>query len=218
MEHFVVWYNLIFYIPLAIGLLFVLGAGFDFGHDIHTDAHADADHDACTDHDSDSDHDHEGSRLGGRMLGFLGFGKVPVAISFMALFLIFGGTGLITNIILGFLINVWGGFAILSVATAVVCAFFGTAFVSRFVSQVMPTTETTSVTKHDLLGCSGKVILEDSTSNPPQGIAQILNANGDMYQIRYISDKPLPYGSKILTIDYDQQSDRFTVEPDPTAG
>lgn len=224
MEHFIVWYNLIFYIPLAIGLLFALGAGLDFGHDIHTDAHADvhadADHDASADNDADHDaeHDNEGPRIGSRVLGFLGFGRVPVAISLMALFLIFGGAGLIANTILGFLINVWGGFAVLSVAAAVICAFFGTAFVSRLVSRVMPTTETTSVTKHDLLGCSGKIILEDSTSSPPQGIAQITNANGDMYQIRYISDKPLPYGTKIFTIDYDQQTDRFTVEPDPTAG
>ena len=38
MEQFLSWYNLIFYLPLAIGVLFALGAGMDFGHaDIHGD-------------------------------------------------------------------------------------------------------------------------------------------------------------------------------------
>jgi hypothetical protein len=213
MEQFIVWYNLIFYIPLAIGVLFALGAGVDLGHDVEADVHADVHADVNADHDSN--HDHDGETHG--VLGFLGIGKVPLAISMMALFLIFAGTGLIANIIFGALIKVWSGFALLSVAAAVVVAFFGTAFVSRTVARWMPTTETDSVTKHDLIGCSGKITLDSADKNS-LGIAQIHNRKGDMFQIRCKSEKPLAYGAKILTIDYDSTADYFTVELDPTVG
>jgi len=211
MEQFIVWYNLMFYLPLAIGILFALGAGLDLGHDveIHGDVHADV----HADHDSNHDHDSETHGI----LGFLGIGKVPLAISMMALFLIFAGTGLIANIILGFLIKAWSGFALLSIGAAVVVSFFGTAFVSRTVARWMPTTETDSVTKHDLIGCSGNIIL-DSSGKDYLGIAQIHNRKGDMFQIRCKSDKPLAYGAKILTIDYDSTTDHFTVDLDPTVG
>ncbi|MCK9567586.1 YqiJ family protein [Candidatus Pacearchaeota archaeon] len=208
MEQFLAWYNLIFYLPLAIGVLFALGAGIDLGHDV--ELHGDVD--VHADHDAEHDHDGDGETHG--ILGFLGIGKVPLAISMMALFLIFAGTGLIANIIFGFLIKAWSGFALISVGAAVVVSFFGTAFVSRTVARWMPTTETDSVTKHDLLGCSGKVILECS----PKGIAQIHNRKGDMFQIQCKSDQPLEYGAKIITIDYDSASDYFTVELDPTVG
>ena len=212
MEQLFAWQNLIFYLPLAIGLLFALGAGMDFGHDadVHADVHADIHADA----DGDADHDHDGGSSHNAVLGFLGIGRVPLAISFMAMFLIFAGTGLITNIIIGFLINAWSGFALISVAAAVVVSFFGTAFVSRSIARIMPTTETDSVTKHDLLGCSGKIIL-DSTSSDSIGIAQIINRKGDMYQIQCKSDKPIAYGTKILTIDYNSKTDCFTVDIDP---
>jgi membrane protein implicated in regulation of membrane protease activity len=223
MEQFIEWYNLIFYLPLAIGLLFALGAGVDFGHDIphgdvHADIHADADHDA--------EHDHDGEGTQNSILGFLGIGRVPLAISFMALFLIFAGTGLICNIVIGFLIKAWSGFALISIGVALIASFFGTAFVSRMVSRVMPTTETDSVTKHDLLGCAGTITLDcvGASSASPDGrvqktnalgMAQITNSKGTMYQIRCVSDKPLLYGTKIITIDYDSKADCFTVDVDP---
>ena len=223
MEQFMEWYNLIFYLPLAIGLLFALGAGIDFGHDVsHGDVHADMPADA----DHDVEHDHDGEVTQNSILGFLGIGRVPLAISFMALFLIFAGTGLIFNTILGFLIRVWSGFALISIVAALISSFFGTAFVSRIVSRVMPTTETDSVTKHDLLGCFGTITLDciGSSSASPDGrifktsalgMAQISNSKGTMYQIRCVSDKSLMYGTKIITIDYDSKTDCFTVDVDP---
>lgn len=206
MTDFLKWYNLIFYLPMAIGLLSVLGIGFSgVGHDVgvHADVHAD--------HDADGGHDGDGQ--GVWILGFLGIGRVPIAISVMSLFLIFAGTGICMNILLSKLIEVWGGFALASVGVALVASFFGTAFVSRMVSKYMPTTETDSVVKLDLLGCTGVTTLPCDSNG---GLAQIRNKNGDLYQIQCKSDQPIPKGVQVLTIEYHESSDSFTIVVDPT--
>ena len=214
MSDFLEWYNLIFYIPLAIGLLSVVGVGFSgVGHDVgvHADVHADFHADA----DSDTDGDHDGESQGNWLLGFLGIGRVPIAISFMTLFLIFAGTGICMNILLGVLIKFWSGFACISVFVATVVMFFGTAFVSRTVTRFMPTTETDSVRKVDLIGCIGTVTLDcDKTG----GLAQITNKKGDRYQIQCRADKLIPKGTPIITYEYNEASDVFTVVVDPTVG
>jgi membrane protein implicated in regulation of membrane protease activity len=214
MSDFMEWYNLIFYIPLAIGILSVLGIGFSgVGHDvgIHGDIHGDLHVDS--DHDADGDHDGEGQSTWGWVLGFLGFGRVPIAISFMSLFLIFGGTGICINTLISALINIWSGFALVSVSVALVVMFFGTAFVSRTVGRFMPTTETDSVRKSDLIGCTGTVTLNCDKSG---GLAQIRNKRGDLYQVQCRSDKPIAKGTPILTYEYSESSDVYTVITDPT--
>jgi hypothetical protein len=212
MSDFFKWYNLIFYIPLAIGILSVVGVGFSgVGHDvgIHGDIHGDADSDT----DGDSDGDNDGDSQGNWILGFLGIGRVPLAISLMTLLLIFSGTGICMNTLLGSLIKMWSGFALVSVAVATIVMFFGTAFVSRTVGKLMPTTETDSVKKVDLIGCTGTVTLACDSSS---GLAQICNRSGDRYQVQCRSDKPIPKGTPILTFEYNEVLDVYTVVIDPT--
>jgi hypothetical protein len=210
METVLKWYNLMFYIPLAMAILSALGAGFE--HDIHGDADIHGDIHADGDQDADQDSEHTG--LGMRFLGFLGFGKVPLAISLMTLLLLYAGTGLMCNTILKPAIDLFSGFALISVAVAVFVTFFGTAFVSRTIGRLLPTTETNSVKKNDLVGCSGKIILD--CNQVGIAIAQIKNRSGGLYQIQCKSDIKLDFGMKILTIDYDSTSDFFTVVQDPT--
>lgn len=216
MSDFLKWYNLIFYVPMAIGLLSVLGIGFSgVGHDVglHADVHGDfhADHDAGGDQDGDRD----GEGQENWILGFLGIGRVPIAISFMSLFLIFAGAGICMNILLSKLIELWSGFAFASIVVALISTFFGTAFVSRLVGRFMPTTETDSVCKMDLIGCTGVATLPCDSSG---GLAQIRNKKGDLYQVQCKSDHLIPKGSPILTIEYHESSDSFTVVVDPTVG
>jgi membrane protein implicated in regulation of membrane protease activity len=133
----------------------------------------------------------------------------------MSLFLIFAGVGICMNIVLGRLIELWSGFAMASVVVALISTFFGTAFVSRIVGRIMPTTETDSVKKVDLIGCSGTATLPCDSSG---GLAQIRNTKGDLYQIQCKSETPIPKGSPIMTLEYDGASDVFTVIVDPTFG
>jgi len=214
MSDFLKWYNLIFYVPMAIGLLSVLGIGFSgVGHDVglHADVHGDFHPDHDTGGDQDGDHDWQGNWI----LGFLGIGRVPIAISFMSLFLIFAGAGICMNILLSKLIELWSGFAFASIVVALIATFFGTAFVSRVVGRFMPTTETDSVCKMDLIGCTGVATLPCDSSG---GLAQIRNKKGDLYQIQCKADQLIPKGSSILTIEYNESSDSFTVVIDPTVG
>jgi hypothetical protein len=216
MSDFLEWYNLIFYVPMAIGLLSVIGIGFSgMDHDVglHADIHGDfnADHDAGGDQDGDQDVEGQGNWI----LGFLGIGRVPIAISFMSLFLIFAGSGICMNILLSRLIAHWSGFAFASIVVALISTFFGTAFVSRLVGKFMPTTETDSVCKIDLIGCTGVATLPCDKSG---GLAQIRNKNGDLYQIQCKADQLIPKGSPILTIEYHESYDSFTVIVDPTVG
>jgi membrane protein implicated in regulation of membrane protease activity len=212
MSDFLKWYNLIFYVPMAIGLLSVLGIGFS-GVDHDVGLHADVHGDFHADHDADGDHDGESQGPVVWVLGFLGIGRIPLAISIMSLFLIFAGAGICMNILLGKLIGLWGGFAFASVVVALIATFFGTAFVSRLVGKFMPTTETDSVRKMDLIGCTGVVTLPCDQSG---GLAQIRNKSGDLYQIQCKADNLIPKGTQILTIEYHESSDSFTVVVDPT--
>lgn len=216
MNQLLLWYNLIFYIPIAISLIAVIGVGFSgVGHevgihgDIHGGFHADADQDA------DGDHDGESQNQPSWLISFLGFGRVPVAISFMTLLILFGGTGVCVNTLLSPLINIWNGFAWISVGAACIVMFFGTAFVSRTVARLMPTTETDSVKKMDLIGCSGEITLK---CDKLCGLAQIKNRKGDLYQINCRSDEPLSKGTKILTFEYDEAFDTYKVVVDPLTG
>jgi Protein of unknown function (DUF1449) len=209
---FLKWYNLIFYIPMIIGLLSVLGIGFS-GIDHDVGIHADAHGDFHSDHDADGDHDSEGQGPRSYILGLLGIGRVPLAISVMSLFLIFAGAGICMNIFLGKLIELWDGFAMASVVVALIATFFGTAFINRLVGRFMPTTETDSVCKMDLIGCTGVATLSCDQSG---GLAQIKNKSGDLYQIQCRADHLIPKGSQILTIEYYESSDSFTVVIDPT--
>lgn len=197
------WYNLIFYMSLGFGILIALGAGFT---GLEHDGHHDVGHDADVESNGDG-HEHGG------ILAVLGFGKVPFAIVLSSLTLLFGGAGICSNCLIGELFHVWEGFALLSILIALVVAFFGTAFVNRLIMRFFPTTETDSVNKQDLVGCSGSVIVACDTSS---GWAQINNPRGDLYQISCRSVKPLPRGTKILTISYRDDLDVFMVEVDPT--
>lgn len=214
------WYNLIFYIPLAIGLLSVVviafsGVEHEVGAHIHADFHADADNDA----DSDNDGDNDGEAQNW-FLGLLGIGRVPLTIIFMTLLLIFGGVGASLNTIQGPLMRLWKGFEWLcpwvSLTGATIATLFGTAFISRTVSRFMPTTETDSMKTVDLVGCYGIITL--SCDKTHIGLAQLKNPKGDLYQVQCRSESPLGKGTAILTTEYDVTSKVFTVEVDPTSG
>lgn len=196
MSDFLQWYNLIFYLPLGFGILISLGAGF-----------TGLEHDAG--HDVDSDLDGRES-----FFSILGFGKVPLAIVLASLFLVFGEAGICFNFILHWAIPSWQGFAVVSVLGASIATFFGTAFISRLLVKYLPTTETDSVSKQDLVGCPGTITVACDESS---GYAHITNARGDLYQIGCRSVEPLPRGTKILTIDYNESSDTFRVDVDPTS-
>lgn len=205
MQDALAWYNLIFYIPLAVGLLLVIGVatgiadlpqGIDIDGDGIPDVWVDADGDA----------DDAIGTLG--PLSFLGFGRAPLLLVLMTMALTFGGTGVIFLQFLG-----EGPIrALLAVLFALAVMSVTTRGFTRLVSKLLPTMETSSTTNADLVGCTGTLIMEADSSG---GFAQI-RKDGDVYNIKVrVEGRALPKGMSILVTRYDDEMQAFDVCENP---
>ncbi len=208
MLNLLAWHNVIFMIPLVVGLLMVLGAAFglaDLAHgiDIDGDGVPDIGH---LDHDG---HGHDSDR--GGALSFLGFGRVPLLLVIMTMALTFGATGMIANLFLAPLLAVTGLFSILSFAVALVVMVATTGTLSKLIASFMPTTETKSTVKTDLIGCTGTLVIG---SDAKGGTAQV-SKDGDVFQVSVRSDETLPKGLAILITEYDETADMYSVVRSP---
>jgi membrane protein implicated in regulation of membrane protease activity len=196
------WYNVIFYIPLMLGLLMVLGVILGIGdmlHSVDVDGHPEVSLDHDADHGTDQDHGSDQDRESTTIFSLLGFGRAPVLIVLMSMLLIFGGTGTIINLFLAPILKVASIFVLISVGGAVVNMVALTGVIARIVARFMPTLETKSVTKQDLVGCEGSVVLDvDNTS----GLIQV-HKDGDVFQVPCRSTKPLSRGTPVLVMEYD---------------
>lgn len=195
------WYNLVFYIPLGIGMLLILGVmlgGADLHHGI------DLDGDGAPDvHDADSQNS---------VLSLLGFGRVPILIILLTMALTFGGTGVVCNMFLAPLLRLTSLFALVSVALAFVVMVTSTRVIAGLVARWMPTSVTKSFTKYGLIGSSGTLMLDaDETS----GIGQVVK-DGDVYQVECRAKPSIPKGATVLLIDFNESTNSFTVERDPS--
>lgn len=201
------WYRLVFYIPLAIGVLMALGLAMGLtslphGVDVDGDGSSGSlDHDLSHDHSGGQDH------AGWSLLSVLGFGKVPALLLVMSMCLIFGGTGTISNLLLASSLKVSELFALYSLAIAFLFTFSLTGVIARTIGRVMPTLETTSVGKQDLIGCEGVITLDTGDS---EGLAQVTK-DGDIYQVKCRSVEPLARGSKVLVTDYNVTQEAYDV-------
>ncbi|MBN1611625.1 MAG: DUF1449 family protein [Polyangiaceae bacterium] len=141
LEELFAWYNLIFYLPLALGVLLVLGMALgaaEPSHDLgdHDAAGPDGDAQAGADGDAhDAEHDAGGGSHS--LLSLLGFGRVPVMILATTMCLVFGGVGVILNTGLTAIVStpnllVWGSLAGALTATVVL-----TGFLSPLLARLM---------------------------------------------------------------------------------
>jgi membrane protein implicated in regulation of membrane protease activity len=230
LDSLLAWGNLVFYIPLVVGLLLVVGMALgvaDTGHDL--EGHAELGADGAGHVGADGGHDAGGHDTGGHgdgghgqagghgsaaqgLLSLLGFGRVPLMILLTTLCLLFGGSGIILNNSLGAL-GIHGGWAgWISLPGALVCTLVVTPFLARLVARLMPTTETASMSKEDLFGCTGTLILP---SDRDSGLVQV-RRGGDVYQLPCRSAVPLAKGTTVLVTDYDDPQRAYSVCVDPT--
>lgn len=199
------WYNLIFYLPLAVGLLLVVGAAAGVG-DGGEGPHLDADH-AGPDH-ADADH---GSGEGFSLAELLGFGRVPMAIVLTTLCVTFGGAGVVTNFLLAPLLAVSPLFVGISCAVALVTMVLGTSLITRLVGRYLPTLETNSLRAGGLVGSMGTLLLDADAT----GGLVLVRKDGDVYQVQCTAPEPLPKGSSVLLTDFDENTRMYAVCRDP---
>jgi hypothetical protein len=198
---FFAWQNVIFEIPILIGLLLIFGAFLGgAGHDAH--------------HDVDHGHDSEHHGL----LSLLGVGRVPLTVALMLAALLFGGIGMIGNGILsacGVPPSLYGP---ISLADAFVGMVLLTGPVARLIARALPSSESYPVSRHDFAGCTGTLLLP---ADATQGYAQVRDREGNVHNVRCkTTGVALAKGIKILVVEYDEASQTYTVDgiDDATAG
>ena len=205
------WQNVIFYIPLAVGLLLILGSAFgvhdhDAGHDAgHAAGHAGG-------HNGEAHHDGHGSVFA-RAFEMLGVGRVPLTVVLMIASLYFGGLGIILNTLLssaGLAPSFYGPISVASAFVGMVALSGATA---RLIHRHLPTSESYPISRHDFAGCTGALLLPADASS---GYAQIKDREGNVHNIRCrTTEGALAKGTAILVVEYDEDSKVFIIDANP---
>ncbi|HET7506405.1 MAG TPA: hypothetical protein VFK02_35540 [Kofleriaceae bacterium] len=199
------WQNVIFYIPIAVGLLLILGAAI--GHHHEPGQHA-----GHAGHDGGH---HEHDSLFARAFAVLGVGRVPLTVILMIAALCFGGLGIILNALLvsiGLAPAVYGP---ISIAGALVGMVALTGTTARLIHRHLPTTESYPITRHDFAGCTGTLLLPADASS---GYAQVKDPEGNVHNIKCrTTGGALAKGTAILVVEYDEDARTFVIDANPEA-
>lgn len=221
MQELLAWYNIIFILPIGLGIMLALGSALGMGgHDAAADH--DMDHDLDhgvdhgTEHDHDASHDHgvgKGPSFLMSAASILGVGRAPVMVVLMMATLIFGALGFILNQALKtYLLTPYIYFWI-----SLGVAFFGmillTGKAASVISHLMPTMETAIVTKHDLVGQCGKLLVP---TDAVSGFAQVKDGEGNVHNLPCRTEQGrLATGKDVLVTDYDAKSGKYVVVERP---
>lgn len=222
MTYLLAWQNLIFLIPILIGLVAALATATGLGAEagdtdatVETSVEADAgehDVDDLADHAFDHGSDSHGVQsVFNQALSLLGVGKVPLSIVITLLNLSFGLVGLV---LMNTIFSLFGKLPIVSVllssATAAVVAIAITSFLAKAMSKVVPSFETRTVSKKDLLFRSARLVLP---ADGMSGYAQVIDEYGSMHQVRCRSrGEAIAAGIDAMLVDYDAKEDFYTIE------
>lgn len=205
MEDLLLWYNLIFVLPFGLAVLYLLIMSFGA---LPFDLDVDVDHEAGMDMDHDVDHDVEPGGVF-KALSLLGVGRVPLSITIIALLLLWGAIGWVTNKVLAGLLQTSSAYALLSIGVALVGSLLLISLLSRVLVRVLPLNETYASSFNDLIGQVGTVLHVVDTNF---GRVRVLDAHKTLIDVTCVVDDEepaIPVGSKVLLYDYDPEAHRF---------
>jgi membrane protein implicated in regulation of membrane protease activity len=171
--------QLVFIIPLLLGILMTIGIAFGGGVDCDGDGALDI---------FDS---HVGSGHAHDAITVLSFGRTPFFMRAAIFLLVFGGSG----VCCGFFSQP----LLISLLIAGLSGFLLTTTVAHLLGRYIPTLETNSVTCETLVGLSGTVEL------PPDdgmGVVTVLHGN-DRHTICIRSDEVVEKGDAVLILSVD---------------
>lgn len=221
LNYILVWYNVWFTAPIAfifisVILQLVMGSLNFGGGDADVDLDADADVDVDAGADVDGGVGSHGSSFIVSALGVLNVGKVPFMIILMALFSIWGISGLVVNELLN--VNTTPRFGLnpqfalgISFMVAFLCSILGTRYLAVEISRLFPESERAS-TDYDLIGLTGRVISGRITTT--FGTVRVKGPHATELtvscRVRGDDDVPLK-GDTVILVDYDSQARIFDV-------
>lgn len=204
--NFTEWYEILFYGPFLIGVLFLflLGTGML------------PDHGADVDHDFDASHQDVDGDAGpiSRALSVLGVGRAPVSVVLITLCFSWGFTGWASNRVLqslGFSLD-W--FSWISVVVAVVLSILFTGKISRLLARIMPTTETSILSAASFVGKRATALYPITET---AGAASFVDDNGGQQEVLCRVDSmkgEIPPGSMVVLVRYEEGRQLFFVRPD----
>jgi hypothetical protein len=187
------WYNLIFNLAfvalLMYGFVAMTGIIGDTG-DVHVGDHDIGGHDVGG-HDAGG-HDHgggDGGHHGGAhdhgglwgIRGFFGRSKAPMSVIIMIALVLWGGSGLVTNTVLGERLQQNGWWVVVSVLVAGTVSLFGSAGLSRVIGNVMPTSESYASRPAELVGQTAQVRYDVSQE---AGTIQLRDRHGNLLDLQ----------------------------------
>jgi hypothetical protein len=220
------WQNLIFLISVIFGLLMFVGSAFGLGDG----------HDA--EHGHDAGHGHDGGKEAGKEAGkpiqkganpldatsaethgfhpigsfldLLGVGRVPLTIVLAVAGITFGGAGYAGNIVLAGVGADPAWFAWITIPGAFVAMTFLTAAIARIINRFMPSSESYNVTKLDLVGRTGTLVLP---AGAERGLAQVSDRQGNVFNVTCRTEgAELPSGQEVLLLEYAEDKDAYLVQ------
>jgi len=222
------WQNLIFLLPIALGALYLLlmamGTGFGEQGDVDVDQDAglaleqdmDVDQGVEFDQGGDVDHGLETAHAGdghvhagalGSFLGVLGIGRVPLSILMMSYCFVWGAVGLVCITLLG-ASKVWSAVVIAAVAAVLVTRHLATGL-----AWLIPSVESHYTPPRQLVGLTGKVLLEVTETSGRVRLHDERNNLRDLPCRVPHGAPPIPADHAAVLLRYDAQGQVFVVEP-----
>lgn len=208
------WQNLIFVLPMAAAMLYILlmALGISLGEhgdlDVGHDVDLDVDHDVHVEVGDHGDGGHGGhgghGSLLGSALGLLGVGKVPLSILLLSLCFVWGATGLVLNQFLG--VEAMPR----TLAFAALAAVVGARLVAEGLGALLPREETYHTPKAELVGQVGEVLYEVTKTS---GTVRLSDPSGNLLDLdcRAQTDERFKPGAKVQLLEYDPATDTFFV-------
>jgi membrane protein implicated in regulation of membrane protease activity len=171
------WQNLLFLVPLAVGVLLALGTALGLGSE-----------------GADSP---------------LEAGAVPVGVLGMVGALLFGGLGMVLNATLAPPLREPVLYGPLSLLLSAVASVLLTRRCARLLARLMPSAETYRVSREDLVGRSGRLVLPAS---PEGGLAQVRDHEGNVHQVRVRTlAGRLEKGSEVVVVEHHAPDHTYVV-------
>lgn len=204
------WWNFVFALPLAVGLLLSLGVVLMGAHSDH--AHdGDADH-GHGDHPDPGDHGH-GSPLGD-LAGFFGFGRgISLSLLLPMLMATWGLVGLVSN-------NWLSSFLppALFFPVSALLGLLGAALVGQGLARLMGrlfASRKSAIQTGDLVGMWGRAAFRVTATG---GAANVRDRFGNIHRVvcQTLPGEPeLEAGREILVLDYDKERGVYLVQAHP---